>query len=375
MSAAGSGGFRERAWREPSMDGLDRLRSTWPARVSWRAVREADARAFRDAAVGAAMAPCAVLLALAWAGFMYELPVAIALPDAIEWIRGPLTVALFWTAAMVGVFALLMCRRPADVRRELAYRAFAEAQGLSYSREGRGPAPRGIFFAESRDAAPERSATTPSRFRVQHALELGRTDDEPDLRVAVAGYAGQKGDPNAPRAVFRFLQMKLPRRLPHLMIDARANGGLRHLLPGAQRITLEGDFDRHFTVYAPEGYGRDALELLTPDVMAALIDLGRAWDIEVVENRMIVVSHRFARRWDRTDTTALLRFSEIVGGEVVHQAMTYTDPRAALPRVQVAGPGRRLRRRSRAWTTAIVVGCVVAAFAYPFLLGWLLDLA
>lgn len=369
-----SGSPDEWAWRDPAADGLVNLRRSWPVSVSWQAVRETDPKAFRDAAIGSVMLPCGGLFALIWTGLTYELPFAIQLPEGFEWAAGPLAVVLFWTAALLGVFGVLMCMRPSEVRRELAFRAFAEAQGLSYSRYGHEPASRGIFFAESGDAVSARNRGGPSRFKAQHSLEHGRTDDEPDLQIAVAGYAGQKGDPSAPRAAFRFLQLRLPRRLPHLMIDARANGGLRHLLPGGQRITLEGDFDRHFTTYAPEGYARDALELLTPDVMAALIDFGRKWDIEVVENRMIVVSNRFGRRWDRLDTTALLRFAEIVGAELVHQAMTYSDPRAELPRVQVAAPGRRLRRRSRAWTTAIVGGCVFAALAYPFLLDWLLDL-
>ena len=46
--------------------------------------------------------------------------------------------------------------------------------------------------------------------------------------------------------------------------------------------TLEGDFDRHFTLYAPDGYGRDALYLLTPDLMSRLIDSARAFDVSLL---------------------------------------------------------------------------------------------
>src|SRR5699024_10967174 len=39
-----------------------------------------------------------------------------------------------------------------------------------------------------------------------------------------------------------------------------------------QQLTTGGRFDRHFTVYAPPGYGLEAMYVLTPVVMAALID-------------------------------------------------------------------------------------------------------
>lgn len=116
------------------------------------------------------------------------------------------------------------------------------------------------------------------------------------------------------------------------MIDATSNGRLRTLFPGSQRLRLEGDFDRYFAVYVPPGYERDALELLTPDVMACLIDHGRHWDVEIVDDRLIVASHRFLRSSDRDEYTAILYFSELFGADLGHQAHTYTDPHAANPR-------------------------------------------
>lgn len=167
--------------------------------------------------------------------------------------------------------------------------------------------------------------------------------------------------------------MRLPRALPHLMIDARSNGTLRSLLPSTQRLSLEGDFDRYFTAYVPQGYERDALQLLTPDVMVCLIDHGRQWDIEIIDDRLVVASRRFRRRSDRSDVTALLLFSELIGAELGHQVANYTDSRAEQPRTQVASAGRRLRLRSAAWTTAIFALVVAAMLAFPHVLGWILD--
>ena len=107
--------------------------------------------------------------------------------------------------------------------------------------------------------------------------------------------------------------------------------------------------------------------------MACLIDYGRHWDVEVVEDRLIVASNK-VRGWsDRNEITALLRFSELFGDEIGHQAKTYSDPRASHPRSQVAVGGQRLKRRSAAWTTAIFIAIVAAMLAFPHVLGWFLD--
>ncbi|MDN2819975.1 hypothetical protein PAJ26_08790, partial [Campylobacter jejuni] len=74
--------------------------------------------------------------------------------------------------------------------------------------------------------------------------------------------------------------------------------------------------DRHFAVYVPKGYERDALQLLTPDVLVCLIAHRRRWDIEVVDDRVVVASAASRRRSDRAEIPALLRFAELLGAEL-----------------------------------------------------------
>lgn len=59
---------------------------------------------------------------------------------------------------------------------------------------------------------------------------------------------------------------------------------------GLQKFTLEGDFNQYFDVYAPQGSSIETLSVLTPDVMAYLIDLGQKyhWNIEINGNLVIV---------------------------------------------------------------------------------------
>lgn len=363
------------------LDGrLAQFRSEWPRSVSWTEVRAAEPEAFRPAAQGAALLVPAVASTLLFTSFSFEFPVAMLLPSWFSWIQGLLIVVLLWLAIGLWIWALIMLSLPGDARRGIAIVRFAKERDLNYSRFGLAPERTGILLAEGRNPGPPRSArmveqgpAKPSLFRANFALWESANTRIPPLQIAIASYSGGKNDPKGPRNGFRYMELALPRRLPHLMIDARGNGSLRQMLPGTQRLSLEGDFDRRFSVYAPEGYERDALELLTPDVMACLIDHGRRWDVEIVDDRLVVASHRFRRASDRAEYTAMLYFSELLGEELGHQADTYSDPRAAHPRSQVAAAGTRLRLRSAVWVTAAVAGLVCLMLAFPHVLGWFLD--
>lgn len=349
--------------------------------MTWAEVRAEDPSVFRSAVRGGMLLVPAVASTLLWSSLALEWPVVIALPGGIDWIRGLLTVAVLFLAIGLWVFAWILLSMPADTRRGIAIDRFARERGLMYSRYGIEPERRGILLAEGRSAAPRQPSRIDSRddparaplFRIGFALWRREHAARPSLQIGIASYKGGKNDPKGPRNAFRVLEAALPRRLPHIMIDARGNGSLRAFLPGTQRLSFEGDFDRFFSVYAPEGYERDALELLTPDVMACLVDYGRRWDIEIVDDRVVVASRRFRRGSDRAEYTALLLFSELLSEELGHQAGTYTDPRAERPRTQIARPGRRLRRRSALWAYVFLAAAVAGMLAFPHVLGWLLD--
>lgn len=362
-------------------DRLVTLRESWPSRVSWAEVRAAQPTVFRQAALGALLCIPAAVCTVVWLALTFEWPRPIALPGWIAWAHGFLIVIALFASILLWMWGLIMVSMPADTRRGLAFELFAKHEGMGYMRMGFPPARLGVFFAEKlpgpRDPArrrlPAGAARPASLFRSTFVLWRGRDASDPELAIGIASYTGGKNDPKGPRHGFRYLSLRLPRALPHLIIDARGNGSLRTLLPGTQRLSLEGDFDRYFTTYVPEGYERDALELLTPDVMACLIDYGSRWDIEVIDDRLQLASSRVTARSDAAESTALVCFAELVGAELAHQAASYSDPRASRPRAQVAAQGRRLRRRSTAWTTAAFVGIIGAMLAFPHMLGWLLD--
>lgn len=349
-------------------DRLAQFRREWPRTVRWSEVRAADARAFRTAATGMLLIIPAVLCTLVCSALLFSFPGPLVLPAWAGWAQGILSVALFWMSIGLWLGAAVCISRPGDVKRGIAVSRFASERGLSYGRYGIAPASRGVLLA----GGSARNASAPL-YRAEFAVFERSSSREASMQIAIAHYTGGKNDAKGPRNAFRYMEMRLPRRLPHLMIDARGNGSVRAVLPGSQRLSLEGDFDRYFTVYVPAGYEQDALQLLTPDVMACLIDHGRSWDIEIVDDRLIAASARSSRSSDRAEYTAMLRFSELIIHELGRQAAYYTDPRAQRPRTQVSEAGARLRRRSGAWTAVAVAVAVAVMLGYPFVLGWFLD--
>lgn len=101
---------------------------------------------------------------------------------------------------------------------------------------------------------------------------------------------GQRGTSSA--YSWGFVSIPLATTVPHIVLDSRRNQRVTAVGAGAnltrsQVLSLEGDFDRHFTVYCPEGYGADTLYFLTPDVMADLVDTASDWDVEFVDDRVV----------------------------------------------------------------------------------------
>lgn len=94
-----------------------------------------------------------------------------------------------------------------------------------------------------------------------------------------------------------YVAVKLSTPLPHIVLDATSNNALfGSNLPASfdrdQRLSLEGDFDKHFALYCPTGYEADALYLFTPDIMARFIDHAAALDVEIVDDWMFLYAKR-----------------------------------------------------------------------------------
>lgn len=196
-----------------------------------------------------------------------------------------------------------------------------------------------------------------------------------------------------------YLLLQLDRRLPHILLDARSNDGLfgsnlPHGFDRSQILRLKGDFDRHFTLYCPRGYERDALYVFTPDVMAAFIDGAADVDVEIVDDLLFVYLGGGLRLDDPAEWGRIERLVSALWPKTAKQTSAYSDdrvertssrggypttdaPSAADPGhlrraaiLEVAEPGRRLRARIPTVTMVLSVALTSAAVAF-----WIVRLA
>ncbi|KJL24094.1 hypothetical protein [Microbacterium foliorum] len=204
-----------------------------------------------------------------------------------------------------------------------------------------------------------------------------------------------------------YVAVKLDVPLPNIVLDALGNNALGSSMTAAfsrtQRLSLEGDFDRFFSLYCPTGYEADALYLFTPDVMARFIDHAAQLDVEIVDDWLFLYARREVSTLDpatwawlfgavgallgKLDQWARWRDDRLrlaapqpqptppsmaaPSPEPSGQPLPFAAPAGVLtpPPPGVAPPGRRLRRRSPWLVVGIIVGVMLIATAAPFAIG------
>ncbi len=278
------------------------------------------------------------------------------------WGIGPFVILAIFLAG-VGTLIYRMVR---GGKRERWYRLdrFAQANGMAWHAEAKNPPLPGMIFALGRD----RAATDIVRGEQPRFVEFG------NYRYTTGSGKNQSTHR------WGYIAVKLTSPLPHIVLDATGNNGLfGSNLPASfdrdQRLRLEGDFDRYFSLYCPQGYERDALYLFTPDIMARFIDNAAALDVEIVEDWMFLYAKReFSTldpqtwAWLFSVVAALLdKFAQWERWRddrlaAAPASTPFTAPATALrPPPGVAAPGRRLKR-GIPWATVAVMGMFVVFF-------------
>lgn len=177
---------------------------------------------------------------------------------------------------------------------------------------------------------------------------------------------------------FGYAGIALQRRLPHMVLDAKGNNGkifganisnLPVSFSKDQTLSLEGDFNNYFTLYAPKEYERDALYIFSPDIMALMIDnvhtssdpkadkkASIVFDAEIVDNRLFLYT---TTKIKIDDTTTLDRFFNIIdaiGAKMIDQTKLYADERIGNTSVDaIAQGGVRLKNKAPVVIVVIVV--------------------
>ncbi|MCD1569827.1 DUF3137 domain-containing protein [Agromyces mediolanus] len=307
-------------------------------------------------------------LGLLWralgAGFLALVFTATFLGVLDEWVeRGP------WPAAF---FLLVLCGMAAFVvaisisslgaarrrrARHLRLERFARDNRLYWMPEGNAPQYPGTIF----------SVGTTRLVRDRLFAGSGEFFDVGVLQ-AVTGSGKER------RTVeWSYLALRLTRDLPHLVLDSTRDNvlgqsSLPETMHRAQRLSLEGDFDRHFALYCPAGYERDALYVFTPDLMALLIDEAGDFDVEIVDDRMTLFTRRSVDPLDPETWRRYERIMELVLPKARRQTRRYRDERADAGET-IALEGRRLRTGVPWSGLAIGVGVLAGWVVLRFVLG------
>lgn len=221
-------------------------------------------------------------------------------------------------------------------------------------------------------AAATSITTSLVRGRTRFWLEdrLRPIDAPLDLTVATLVIEGDSGNFSVGQRRWGFVELRLDRSMPHIVVEtterSRAESDFG-ILPG-QSFELEGDFPRYARVYADEDARVSALELLTPDVMAAIVDETAGYDLEVRGDRLVIVSPERTDLSDPATLARMFRMAAVLGVEARRVSAQRGDGRYVVEVAEGPTPERMRQHgisrgaiRGFVTTAAVIVVPTIAA--------------
>jgi hypothetical protein len=98
------------------------------------------------------------------------------------------------------------------------------------------------------------------------------------------------------------IELDLHGQLPDLlMVNNQSRFGHLNLASSfgvKNKVSLEGDFNKYFTLYAPQGNEVEALEVFSPDTMTLMEDESRHYTVEFAGNRIYIYANSFVSKTD-----------------------------------------------------------------------------
>lgn len=251
-------------------------------------------------------------------------------------------------------------RLGAAVRRVRLQRFAKDNPPMFFVPEIRAPAYPGIPFTST--IRPVAFDIIWAQFRLP--VELG------NLRFAGAREALRVG------IVRGYLRIDMGRELPHMLLVSkrdRGNTAIPVVMRGDQTLSLEGEFNRHFTLYVPREYERDALYVFTPDLMALLIDYANEFDVEIIDSWMNIYSHAPLRMVDPATYSLARDLVERLGSKALRQTARYSDVRvpaaaSTSSATRVAPQGRRLRTTVSIFVISATIGAAVVGAVLSYVM-------
>jgi hypothetical protein len=279
-----------------------------------------------------------------------------------DFIFVPVIIAAISAIVIFGVVYGIKAQKKAWEQNVKLYR-FAKANKFSFKTSLSNPAYNGMIFNIGDNRLAESILTS---------------QDSPMFEIANYTYSQTSGsgdDRHTTYYHYGYIMIQLNKKLPHIVLDSKANnaslfGANLSNLPESfnkdQVLSLEGDFDKYFTLYAPKEYEQDALYVFSPDLMAMFIDQSSEFDAEIIDDKLFIYSSKHFDFSDMTLVQHLFDTIDKVGSLAIHNTNHYKDEMAAgLPDNMVNESGRRLRASNSA-IIAMVIFIFIAFIIFMF---------
>jgi hypothetical protein len=162
-----------------------------------------------------------------------------------------------------------------------------------------------------------------------------------------------------------YVKIKLNRKQPHIVLDSKRNN--KNILGMSvsnqpvsfdrnQNLSLEGDFDSYFTLYAPQNCKTDALYVFNPMLMALFIDKAGDYDAEIIDDNLYIYSQNVFKLDDRATLTRLLNIIDKVMLKTVSSTRNYSNE--SVGGVYPKSISMSLRRR-RVWQWTFIISAAI----------------
>jgi hypothetical protein len=176
----------------------------------------------------------------------------------------------------------------------------------------------------------------------------------------------KNGEYKAAYMFYSVLELDLQRALPTMLFDSPKTHSkqFERYFDKEQEHHLEGNFDKYFVTYFPKYYSIDALSIITPEVMQAMIE-AKDYDIEIDGNKLYLYGPLIPVE----QLPDFMEMGKAVRKKLMNNLVTYRDERldAAAGRSGVSVFGAELRRSSLMNWPLFIVGffLVVLFFTAP----------
>lgn len=253
--------------------------------------------------------------------------VLMSIPSSFTGSGGFLVYSVRWlmlAACVVVMFiAAVKFTNFINLKRFILIHRFARNNGFTAQEYIKDPNQPGLIFNSGRD-------------RYTRDIISGKFSDEQIPFETGRHFYTTGSGKNRTTHEWRYVRLKVKRNLPHMVLDSikgdlrifgkRLISNLPSSFKSSQELSLEGDFDKYFTLYVPDEYERDALYVLTPDLMQLLIDKARGCDIEIIDSYVyFYFKERHTRRGDVDAMKRIFELLDGLGGKFDDRTDSYSD--------------------------------------------------